>query len=159
MRRMTFRLQRLAFLGFMLVVAATCSNSASRSKPAVLTFAIQCTTCTPEAPGDGPYRFYAASSGEATVYLEPGKFDGQPARIVRATSDNDEPALSVYLQPDDARRFEEFTARNVDRPLVILVDDKVLSVATINEPLPGSLHLVDRFTPSELDELVRKLSP
>ncbi|MCE9594334.1 MAG: hypothetical protein K8S98_09070 [Planctomycetes bacterium] len=64
----------------------------------------------------------------------------------------------VELQPDDARRFEAFTGRNVDRPLAILVDGQVVGLANIFEPLPGAFHISDRFMQQELDELLRKLS-
>lgn len=123
-----------------------------------VTVGIQADASTPESSRDGPYRFCAAWRQNATIYLEPGKFDALPKRVERRTNDTGEASLVVELQPDDARRFEEFTRRNVDRPLAILVDGEVVCVANIAEPLPGAFHIFDRFTQPELDELLRRLS-
>ena len=41
------------------------------------------------------------------------------------------PAVAFTLRPDAARRFGEFTARNVNRLMATVVDERVASVATI----------------------------
>ena len=72
---------------------------------------------------------------EATMYYVVAK---QPAAtgadlrgVQQALDEYNRPAVAFTLRPDAARRFGEFTASNINRLMATVVDDRVLSVATI----------------------------
>ena len=57
---------------------------------------------------------------------------GSDLRSARQTMDrNHRPAVGFTLKPDAARRFGEFTAHNLNRPLATVLDNRVTAVATI----------------------------
>ena len=56
-------------------------------------------------------------------------FDLRSAR--ESLDQNNRPAVGFTLKPDAARRFGEFTAANINRPLATVLDNRVMSVATI----------------------------
>ncbi|MFA5910826.1 MAG: protein translocase subunit SecD [Vicinamibacterales bacterium] len=57
---------------------------------------------------------------------------GIDLRSARQSLDqNNRPAVGFTLKPDAARRFGEFTASNINRPLATVLDNLVTSVATI----------------------------
>jgi preprotein translocase subunit SecD len=58
-----------------------------------------------------------------------------------------EPIVSFRLNANGTRHFGEITQENVGRPFAILLDDEVLSVPIIREPiLGGSGQISGRFT-------------
>ncbi len=73
-------------------------------------------------------------TGAAVYYVvrrEPA-VTGADLRTVQPSADEfNRPAVAFTLQPDAARRFGAFTARNVNRVMATVVDDRVVSVATI----------------------------
>ena len=70
----------------------------------------------------------------ATCLAEPLRFDIAEAEVAynQRTS---EPVVSFRFTPDSARRFAEFTQRNVGHVIEMRVDGKVLSRPVIREPI------------------------
>ena len=48
------------------------------------------------------------------------------------------PAVGFTLKPDAARRFGEITQQNINRPLATVLDNRVMSVATIQSRIDDS---------------------
>ncbi|HHW10150.1 MAG TPA: protein translocase subunit SecD [Firmicutes bacterium] len=71
------------------------------------------------------------------------------------TTDNiGRPAVSVVLNAEGARKFADFTRRNVGRPVIIKLDEEVISQATIQEPITdGKGIITGRFSVREATEL------
>lgn len=65
-----------------------------------------------------------------------------------------EPGVSLRFDAEGTRRFGEITQANVGRPFAIVIDDKVLSVATIQEPiLRGSARIAGQFDAQRASDL------
>ena len=76
----------------------------------------------------------ADASGGMTFYvvMKQPAITGADLRSVQQTLDEfNRPAVAFTLRPDAARRFGEFTGRNINRLMATVIDDRVLSVATI----------------------------
>jgi protein-export membrane protein SecD/preprotein translocase SecF subunit len=74
------------------------------------------------APGDTP--FYVVQRAPALT--------GRDLRSARHALDEfNRPAVGFTLKPDAARRFGAITERNLNQPLATVLDDRVMSVATI----------------------------
>ncbi|NLN20264.1 MAG: protein translocase subunit SecD [Firmicutes bacterium] len=68
------------------------------------------------------------------------------------------PAVAVTFNPDGAAKFAEFTRANVGRPIVIRLDEEILSTAVIQEPITdGRGQISGRFTVEEAKELAALL--
>ncbi|MCK6448055.1 MAG: protein translocase subunit SecD [Planctomycetes bacterium] len=67
------------------------------------------------------------------------------------------PAVSFELVDEKKGLFEDFTTAHVDGPMAIVLNDEVVSLATINEPLPGSAQISGRFTDRYASGLVTVL--
>jgi preprotein translocase subunit SecD len=69
--------------------------------------------------------------------------DASPGFLPRS----DQPIASFRFNAHGTRRFAEITAANIGRPFAIVVDDRVLSAAVIQEPiLGGSGQISGNFT-------------
>lgn len=79
----------------------------------------------------------SAKSGESAdprfyVVQRVPAVSGSDLRSARQSIDrNHRPAVGFTLKPDAARRFGEFTARNLNRPLATVLDNRVTAVANI----------------------------
>ena len=51
--------------------------------------------------------------------------------VQQALDEFNRPAVAFTLRPDAARRFGDFTGRNIDRLMATVIDERVVSVATI----------------------------
>ena len=77
-----------------------------------------------DGAGSGNPRFYVVHRVPALT--------GQDLRNARQTIDEfNRPAVGFTLTPDAAERFGGITGRNINRPLATVLDDRVMSVATI----------------------------
>ena len=75
-------------------------------------------------PGGGAPSFYVVQKSPAV--------SGNDLRDARHGLDEfNGPAVAFTLKPEAGRRFGEFTARNINRLLATVLDDRVTSVATI----------------------------
>ncbi|WP_296815097.1 protein translocase subunit SecD [Brevundimonas sp.] len=50
---------------------------------------------------------------------------------------NQQPAVGLQFNGEGARIFGQYTTRNVGNAFAIVLDDEIVSVATIREPIPG----------------------
>jgi preprotein translocase subunit SecD len=91
--------------------------------------------------------FYVLKS--ATVV--PGK-DLKSAR--RAQDEYGAPAVGFSFNSQGSAQFEKFTAANIGKPLSIVLDDRIESVATIQSVIAGDGIIKGHFTIDEVDDLV-----
>jgi len=91
-------------------------------------------------------RYYLVSTRAAVT--------GRDLRSARPSLDeNGQPAVSFALTTDGGRKFGDVTAANIGRPLAIVLDGKVRSVARIDNRITtdGTIH--GSFTPQEAQDL------
>jgi preprotein translocase subunit SecD len=91
-------------------------------------------------------RYYLVSTRAAVT--------GRDLRSARPSLDeNGQPAVSFALTSDGGRKFGDVTAANIGRPLAIVLDGKVRSVARIDNRITtdGTIH--GSFTPQEAQDL------
>ena len=75
---------------------------------------------------------------------------GKDLRDARPSTDqNGQPDVSFTLTGDGGRKFYAFTSAHVKEPLAIVLDNKVQSVATIDEAIGDSGIIKGRFTEQE----------
>jgi SecD/SecF fusion protein len=68
------------------------------------------------------------------------------------------PSINFRLDTVGARQFGDITRNNVGRPFAIVLDGKVLSAPTINEPIPGGSGVITgSFTTQEANDLAALL--
>jgi preprotein translocase subunit SecD len=96
--------------------------------------------------------------GIAAAAAEPLMFDIAQAEVAYDQR-NGEPVVNFRFTPDSARKFAEFTQRNVGHPAEMRVDGKVLSRPVIREPiLGGSGQISSHFSVQEAEDLAAHLS-
>jgi len=68
------------------------------------------------------------------------------------------PSVDIEFTPDGGRVFGEVTARNVGKPIAILLDHKIISAPNVREPIPNGKGIISgSFTIDEVHDLVIKL--
>jgi preprotein translocase subunit SecD len=73
-------------------------------------------------------------TAEAAYYVvarEPAVTGADLRSVQQSLDEFNRPAVAFTLRPDAARRFGAFTARNIKRLMATVVDDRIVSVATI----------------------------
>ncbi len=73
------------------------------------------------------------------------------------TGEFGQPAVSFILTRDGGVRFGNVTGASIGRGLAIVLDNKVMSVATINDRITDSGMISGSFTPEEVQDLVTTL--
>jgi preprotein translocase subunit SecD len=73
--------------------------------------------------------------------------DAQPS-----TDQNGQPDVSFQLTSEGGRKFYAFTSAHVKEPLAVVLDNKVQSVATIDEAIGDSGIIKGRFTEQEVKD-------
>jgi len=81
----------------------------------------------------------------------PGK-DLKSAR--RAQDEYGAPAVGFSFNSQGSVQFEKFTAANIGKQLSIVLDDRIESVATIQDVISGDGIIHGRFTIDEVDDIV-----
>ena len=67
-------------------------------------------------------------------------------------------AVKVEFEPSAAKTFEEVTARNINRPIVIMLDKKIISAPNVRTAIAGGVaQITGRFSPEEIKDFVAKL--
>ncbi len=82
---------------------------------------------------------------------------GQDLRTARQSTDEwNNPAVGFTLKTEGGRRFEKFTSENLGKPLAIILDERVQSVATIEDVIPAASGGIirGRFTYDDVEDLV-----
>ena len=79
---------------------------------------------------------------------------GTDVRTARPSLDeNNRPAVSFTLKPEGGRRFGEVTAANIGRPLAVVLDGAVESVARIDNRITTEGRILGNFTQQEAQNL------
>lgn len=70
-----------------------------------------------------------------------------------------EPAVVLHFNDEGKTIFADLTQQNIGRPFGIFLDDILISIPYIREPIPdGTAVISGNFTPDEARELVRNLN-
>ena len=64
-----------------------------------------------------------------------------------------QPAISFSFNSDGARKFGNFTSANVGRSLAVIMDNRVYSVATIQQRITGEGRITGSFSQQEANDL------
>ena len=68
-----------------------------------------------------------------------------------------QPAISITLHEDASNRLEAATGKHLDKPVVILVDDKILSTPIIKSPMRDSILLSGALPENTRKKLLESL--
>jgi preprotein translocase subunit SecD len=68
------------------------------------------------------------------------------------------PVIEITLTAEGAKKLEKLSEANVDKPLAILVDGKVIAAPTIRAKLGGNVEINGAFTPEEAAKLVKAIN-
>ncbi|HWL92613.1 MAG TPA: protein translocase subunit SecD, partial [Phycisphaerae bacterium] len=109
--------------------------------------------------GDKYYVLSHIGEGYAMTHsLRPGEHDWS---LVSASMDRDEagaPAIGFRLDTAAGAKFGPLTRQHRGQQLAIFLDDQAVSHARINSPITTSGIIQGRFTPQEVQEMVKKLN-
>ena len=97
-----------------------------------------------------------ASLGSTDYYLVrgPAGVTGRDLRTAGPTIDEyNQPAISFSFNREGARKFGNFTGANVGRSLAVIMDDRIASVATIQERISAEGRITGSFTQQEASDL------
>lgn len=102
-----------------------------------------------------PYKQGDRLTGNYKVVLT-----GDELKASRASfGDNGQPAVAFELKKRGAKVFGEFTSRNIDKYLAIVLDGVVMSCPTINSAIFGGNGIITgQFSKDEIQELVAVLN-
>ena len=96
------------------------------------------------------------SLGSTDYYLVRGLagVTGRDLRTAGPTIDEyNQPAISFSFNREGARKFGDFTGANVGRSLAVIMDDRIASVATIQERISAEGRITGSFTQQEASDL------
>ena len=70
-----------------------------------------------------------------------------------------EPMVAIQFDEEGAKIFEELTARNIDKPLAIFIDNSLLSAPMVKDKISGgNAQITGNFTPDQAKYLARNLN-
>lgn len=79
---------------------------------------------------------------------------GKDLRDARRSSDEwNNPAVSFRLSPEAGRRFYKFTSDNLQKPLCVILDKKIINVATIEDRISDTGIIRGFSDPNIVDDL------
>ncbi|MEE8604463.1 MAG: protein translocase subunit SecD [Candidatus Aminicenantaceae bacterium] len=79
---------------------------------------------------------------------------GKDLRDARRSSDEwNNPAVSFRLSPEAGRRFYKFTSDNLQKPLCVILDKKIINVATIEDRISDTGIIRGFSDPTIVDDL------
>ena len=85
------------------------------------------------------------------------ELSGEYLADVYPTSDRMEPVVGFKMNQKGSKLFARITERNVNAPLAIILDEKLISAPTIEERIAGSGVIRGGFTQSGVNDLVATL--
>ena len=98
------------------------------------------------------------SKGEFFLVSRAAAVTGRDLRDARMNRDeNSRPDIEFSLTGDGGRRFANFTSAHVNDSLAVVLDNKVQSVATINETIHDQGRITGSFTEQEAKDLAMVL--
>jgi len=83
------------------------------------------------------------------------------ADITRASvvyDENRSPAMGIVFTPEGAKKMEEVTEAQFDKPLAILIDGKLISAPTVRAKVSGEAQITGSFTKEEITRWVRAIN-
>ena len=96
---------------------------------------------------DDPDEFYLLDAGAVVTGEE--LVDAQPS-----FDQNGRPAVNFRFNPSGARKFGDYTAKNIGNPFAIVLDNEVISAPTIQSHIPGGSGIITgSFSIEESTEL------
>lgn len=100
---------------------------------------------------------------EATPSAIPALTDLTGADLVRALPEFDpntgKPVVGLQFNENGAKKFEEITGRNIGKPVVIFLDNQVISAPTVNEKISGGRAVITGdFTIEQVRQIVTLLN-
>lgn len=70
-----------------------------------------------------------------------------------------QPHVSITFSPEGAKKFEDLTAKNINKPIAIFVGGNLISAPNVNEKIVGGKAVITgSFTVKEAEELARDLN-
>jgi SecD/SecF fusion protein len=85
-------------------------------------------------------------------------FRGEDLESVTRTQDQTGyPAVGFTMKPSRRNAFGEYTEEHKKEPMAIVLNDEIVSMATIDEALYGHAQIHGRFTATQVESLVRVL--
>ncbi len=104
-----------------------------------------------------------SSAGSATpsATLVPTDLTGADLQSAQVVFDNQtgKPSISIQFTPDGAKKFADITARNVGKPLPIILDNQVISSPTVQEQITGGqAQITGNFSLDEAKQLSIQLN-
>lgn len=101
--------------------------------------------------------------GEATPSAQPVLTDLTGADLAKAQVEFDpntgKPVVGLIFNESGAKKFEEITARNIGKPVAILIDNQVVSAPNVNEKITGGRAVITgQFTIEEVRQIVTLLN-
>jgi preprotein translocase subunit SecD len=108
-------------------------------------------------PGKAPHA--GEESGEAWYLISRASaVTGRDLRTAEPSQDeNGQPAVRFILTNEGGRKFYAFTSEHVKDQLAVVLDNKVQSVATIEEPIHDQGIIHGRFSEQEVQDLAMTL--
>lgn len=101
--------------------------------------------------------------GEATPSARSVLTDLTGADLAKAQVEFDpntgKPVVGLIFNESGAKKFEEITARNIGKPVAILIDNQIVSAPNVNEKITGGRAVITgQFTIEEVRQIVTLLN-
>ena len=93
--------------------------------------------------------------------FEPAGLSGKDLKRASVAFDpnNNKPYISLEFTTEGGKKFEEVTAKNVDKVLPIMLDERVLQSPVVKEKIGGGeAQITGEFTLTEINQVVRLLN-
>jgi len=135
------------------------------SKRARVTFRLVDTSMRAEQalqgkPPEGSEVLYGLNDREPYLLLKQVAMDGADVADASPGFDQrtDQPIATFRFNPNGTRRFAQITSENIGRPFAIVLDEDVISVPVIREPiLGGSGQISGSFTVKEANRIAMEM--
>ena len=97
--------------------------------------------------------------GSRPILLGRTLLTGSDLNIAKpGTSEMGEPLVLIEFNSEGRKKFFQATQQQIGKPLAILLDGKIISAPTVNEPIPGgNAQITGGFSINEMRDLVIKL--
>lgn len=96
---------------------------------------------------------------ERPIFLKKQVLAGSDLKSATPGTDQySRPVVNIEFTTEGAKKFHDVTAQWVNKPLAIVLDNRIISAPNINEPISGGrAQISGHFTPQEMKDLVIKL--
>ncbi|HAR62955.1 MAG: protein translocase subunit SecD [Candidatus Margulisiibacteriota bacterium] len=96
---------------------------------------------------------------EKPIILKNTVLTGADLKTSRPETDSyGRPVVGIEFTQKGAKKFRDVTAKNIGKPIAIVLDNRIISAPVVNEAIPaGKAVITGSFTPQEVGDLVIKL--